>query len=281
MIAGHQQQIAHLKRRADGRQLGHGYIFFGQRALGKKQVALGLASYLEGGEFSPAASERLIDTLVVRAGEYESLGIDVVRKIPYFLWQAPAKSAYRTVIIDNAHALTNEAQNALLKTAEEPPPSALIILLTQSNDLLQPTLLSRFHSLFFSSVPETEIAQYLQTDRGLNKKTAESIAVQSLGQPGTATALLGNERFQSLLLAAHELLTTRPLPKDFIKTLIDPEDFNVNELLDVLIYAASLQARSKEGIAGNLWHRLLELRNNSELFNLNPRIQLEALISNE
>lgn len=72
-----------------------------------------------------------------------SIGIDEVRQIQFFLSRKPTQSDHNTVVIHQAHLLTQPAQHALLKTLEEPPGNSLIYLVTSTPDSLLPTILSR------------------------------------------------------------------------------------------------------------------------------------------
>lgn len=81
------------------------------------------------------------DVLVI--SPQNSIGIDEVRQILGFLSRKPIQSPRNTVVIHQAHLLTIPAQNALLKTLEEPPADSLIYLVTRHSDLLLPTILSR------------------------------------------------------------------------------------------------------------------------------------------
>ena len=88
---------------------------------------------------NPELAEGL-DTLHISP---DKSGIDEVRAIQHFLSRKPTQSDHNTVVIHQAHLLTLPAQHALLKTLEEPPPGALIYLITSQPDSLLPTILSR------------------------------------------------------------------------------------------------------------------------------------------
>src|ERR1700733_12334468 len=129
MLIGHKGIIGDMKKLAEKGQLSHGYIFYGPSMVGKRMIAVGLAKFLETGEFdSLKEHEVLQDYTVITSPNKNSIGIDAVREIRHFLWQKPVASLKRTLIIDEAELLTTEAQNALLKIAEEPPASSLLIL---------------------------------------------------------------------------------------------------------------------------------------------------------
>lgn len=127
--------------------LSHGYIFFGE-SLGEQFIfSQKLANYLENKEWSLPGT--LIDALFIDSRE-DSTGIDVIRTAINFLWLRPVKSPKRILIINNAHKLTSEAQNALLKISEEPPEHSLIILILKEPDVLVSPLISRFQKIYFS-----------------------------------------------------------------------------------------------------------------------------------
>src|SRR3989344_1815865 len=168
-MLGHGSLVEGLFRLAKGERLAHGYVFFGQDGVGKLSAALSLGYGLEGREMPEGnlTGAPLYDTALVSVlPEESSLGIEAVRSVRNFLFQKPVKSNYRTLIVDSADRLTDEAQNAFLKIAEEPPPHALIILIVRDHELLWPTLVSRFQKIYFTPIPEREIAEWLSEKRG-------------------------------------------------------------------------------------------------------------------
>ncbi len=276
MIIGHDKVIEDLKRLAKGDGLAHGYIFFGPSMVGKRSMALAFANLLERGEFTEP--KFLTDGLVIQAGENGTIGIDAVRQIKYFLWQRPRASERRTVIIDCAELMTPEAQNAILKVAEEPPPSTLLILVTSDPDGLLPTVSSRLEKLYFPTVPEKLVTDYIK--KTFSKECSpEAIARKSFGKLGLAHRLVEDKEFSETLKTADNLLKLKGEErKDFIKKLLKSDDFDLNKLLDaVILGVSSVPFRDKNRI--NFWHKLLELRHDSAYFNLNPRLQLENLLA--
>lgn len=93
----------------------------------------------------------LIDCKLIEAVN-DTIGINQIREINSFLWQKPISSLRRTLIIKSAGSLTAQAQNALLKITEEPPPHGLIILIVNKLEELLPTLLSRFQKHHFAVI---------------------------------------------------------------------------------------------------------------------------------
>lgn len=135
-----------FKKLADTGRLGQGYLFFGhESALEKLGFARELANYLENKKW--ALSERILIDAQFTDTLKES-GIDAMRSASQFLWQKPALSSRRTLVIDRADNLTLPAQNAILKISEEPPSHALIVLLVRNPESLLPALTSRFQKIY-------------------------------------------------------------------------------------------------------------------------------------
>ena len=278
MLIGHARIIEDLKRLADEKQLPHGCIFFGPPRVGKKLVAVGLANYLENKNFSAGDKQIVLsDMLAADPDENKTIGIEKVLGIKQFLWQTPNRSSYRTAIITAGEYLSPEAQNALLKIAEEPPSSALIILVIDEPERLLPTVRSRFHKIYFSPVPEKLIKDWLIKELRCPELKAEKIASKSFGEPGLAWRLLKDEGFQKLQREAEKFLNTpRSGRKDFIKDLVAEDNFDFGGFLEAIMIC--LLPLQKRDIA--LWRRLLGLRREINYFNLNPRLQLTALALN-
>jgi hypothetical protein len=276
MIIGHKSIIDNIKSLVARDHLGHGYIFFGSSMVGKRTVATGLGSFLENGHFEiPIGDEVLQDTKIIdvdfmrtiNPDTKDSIGIDAVREIKNFLWQKPNVSKRRTLIIDNAELLTTEAQNALLKVTEEPPASSLLILVTSDIESILPTITSRLPKIYFGAVPEGDIAKW----------SAAKVAKRALGKPGLAWRLAHDEVFAQSLATAEAFLKTTPVGRrDFIKKVIEPDDFSLRNFLDAVIITLAWEKPSK--IKAAFWHKTLRLYENANNFGLNPRLQLEALM---
>jgi DNA polymerase III delta prime subunit len=286
MLIGHENIVADLKRLAKSGNLSHGYIFFGPAMVGKRTVAQALAKFLEKQEFVPwAEGEALQDAKVVdlASAKYldpnvkNSIGIDAVREIKNFLSQKPNISARRTAIIDDCELLTAEAQNALLKITEEPPASALLILATSDIDVLLPTISSRLQKIYFGTVPQKEIVAWLADERGIAKKEAEEVAKKAQRKPGLALRLLEDNDLKEIMESAEKLFKLTPdKRRDFVKKLLEDEGFNFGKLLDAMILHLAANGQVKNAAQ---WHKFLALRQNAANFNLNPKLQLEALLT--
>lgn len=285
-IIGHEATIKDLERLISAGRLGHGYIFFGPSMIGKRTVALALGRFLEKGEFTPPGTDevlqdlKIIDLAFMRAldpdASGDSIGIDAVREVKNFLWQKPNASPRRTLIIDNADLLTTEAQNALLKITEEPPASSLLILVTSDPDAILPTITSRLPQLYFGTARKAEVERWLG-EAEIAKTKAVAFAKRALGKPGLAWRLAHDDAFRAELdLAEQFLKTPAAARRDFIKKLIEPDDFSMRRFLEALVTALAWEEPSRGKAA--FWHKALRLSENAGNFTLNPRLQLEALM---
>lgn len=291
-MIGHEKIISDLTDMAERDALGHGYIFVGPSMVGKRMVAGALGHYLEKGAFVPARDaasghEEVLQDLKIIDGAFmkmldpdasgDSIGIDAAREVKNFLWQKPNTSKRRTLIIDKAELLTVEAQNALLKITEEPPASSLLILITSNIESILPTIVSRLPKIYFGAVPQDAIETWLIKEEGVPKVKAAAIAKRSLGKPGIAWRLLHDAEFQKNLELAEAFLKTTPAGRrDFIKKLIEPDDFSLRMFLDAVIMTLAWETPSKQ--KSQFWHKTLKLYEGVDSFSLNPRLQLEALM---
>ena len=156
-----------LKNAILAERVAHGYIFSGARGVGKTTTARVLAKALncaQGPTVTPCgkcpscqeiAAGNSIDVLEIDAAS--NRGIDEIRELRETVRYLPARDRYKIFIIDEAHMLTTEAFNALLKTLEEPPPRSLFILATTEPHKLPPTIQSRCQHFSFRLLDYQEI----------------------------------------------------------------------------------------------------------------------------
>ena len=290
MILGREKITADFKKLASSGALGHAYLFYGPAMVGKRTFAAALARFLEKGIFEPPLDGevlqdgKLIDLAFAKQldpdKKGDSIGIDAVREIKNFLWQRPNVSPRRTLILDEAEFLTAEAQNALLKITEEPPASSLIILVSSDPDGLLPTIMSRIEKVYLGLVPEKEIVEWLLKERKLTVMDAKKFAKLSFGKPGLAIRLAEDENLKNNIDLAEKLLKVQPAARrDFIKEILEPDEFNFHTFIDALILALAAEKESKT--RNILWHRALALADRESNFSLNPRLQIENLFVGE
>ncbi len=229
------------------------YLFFGEEGVGKFSFAKELSASFESG------SNTLSECLTISPDEERgNIGIDAVRKVRAFLSEPPVLSFYRTVIIENADAMSPEAENAFLKIAEEPPKNALVIFVSSHPESLLPTLLSRLRRLYFPKVPEKDIADLL-IESGASEEEALQIAGRSFGRPGFAL---------DIFTASKSKKKKKDADPDFkFETDADFRNFVRNKLSE--LYASG---KDKEVIAEFL--KRLELIGR---YNVNVKLQLKSI----
>jgi DNA polymerase-3 subunit delta' len=201
-IIGHRRLVDLLSRSVRRESLPPSLILAGHAGVGKRLAATATAQALNciAPLFSSdieldacgvcAACARIArgvhpDVLVVEPGDNGSIRIEQVRDVVDRAGYRPFEGRRRVVIFDEAHALVAPAQNALLKTLEEPPPSSVFFLVTSRPDLLLPTVRSRCPVLRFRPLDPQEIAAALIA-RGRSEAEARSVAATADGSLGRA-----------------------------------------------------------------------------------------------
>ena len=173
-------------------RVAHGYIFSGARGVGKTTTARILAKALNcisGPTVTPdgtcpscveITAGNSVDVQEIDAAS--NRGIDEIRELREAVRYLPARDRYKIFIIDEAHMLTTEAFNALLKTLEEPPPRSLFMLATTEPHKLPPTIQSRCQHFSFRLLDYREIYDRLRAVIAEEKVDADEGAVSTLAQ---------------------------------------------------------------------------------------------------
>src|SRR5688572_15656999 len=130
-----------------------------------------------------------VEVTLIEPDENAGIRIDVVRDVLERTAFRPFEGRRRVVIVREADALLDSAQNALLKSLEEPPPGTIFILTTAVAGALLPTVRSRCMRLRFARLTETEVAEILSGSHGIDPVSARGAAALSDGSVGQALAL--------------------------------------------------------------------------------------------
>jgi len=220
-VIGHVRLIDLLSRSVAGNTVPPSLLFAGPVGVGKHLTALAVAQALNCVDpvisrqssvdacGTCAACKRIArgvhpDVLLVGPGDSGAIKIDQVRDIVDRVAYRPFEGRRRVVIIDEADALAYPAQNALLKTLEEPPPSSVLILVTSRPDMLLPTVLSRCPQLRFRLLSADDIAAALVA-RGHSETKARAVAATADGSLSHAMQASAEDVVQSRDLA-HRVL---------------------------------------------------------------------------
>lgn len=248
-ILGHDTIKQHFQKAIELHKVSHAYILAGEAGMGRKSLAHAFALTLlcERGGSQPCmdchACKQVLsgnhpDLIHVTHEKPASIGVDDIREqIHDTIMIRPYSSYYKIYIVDEAEKMTIQAQNALLKTIEEPPSYAVIILLTTNGDLFLPTILSRCVQLKLKPLQDSVISEYLVEALGVSESEARLYAAFARGNLGKAIKLCGSEEFKDMykrLLAMLRNIRNMDISDllDFIKKL--KEEIDIYECLDFM-----------------------------------------------
>ena len=206
-ILGNEKIRHHLRESIIKRSISHAYILAGDKGIGKSKIAREFAMELicekhTGCGECPACRQFLADAypdfFYMDAEGKETIGIDRIREnIVNDVSIRPYNGKVKIYIIDEADKMTVGAQNALLKTIEEPPEYVVILLLVRNMSLLLETIRSRCIKLLLSAVSNDRIKRWL-VKKGASEDLATVVASYSNGAPGIAKAMAESEDFAGM-----------------------------------------------------------------------------------
>jgi DNA polymerase III subunit gamma/tau len=205
-IIGQEHIVKTITNAILGEMLSHAYLFSGPRGSGKTTIARILAKAANCQNRNGAepcgkcsscleiAEGRALDLIEIDAASHR--GIDEIRELREGIKFSPVKSKYKVFILDEAHQLSKDAANAILKTLEEPPSHAIFILATTEIQKMIPTIISRCQRFDFRKLTLAEIIKRLELVAGkekikIEKPAIELIALNSGGAIRDAESMLG------------------------------------------------------------------------------------------
>lgn len=202
-IIGHKDIIARLDQAVKSKHVASAFLFSGPDGIGKKLVALRLAQALNCHQFSArgpcqkcascrkiAALNHLEIKIITREEKAKSLKIEQVMQLQADISLRPVEADKKVYIIDDAHILTRDAANCLLKTLEEPPLDSLLILVTANPAVLLSTVRSRCQKIEFKPLPLQDVMRRLQEQGSLESDSAQFLADFAGGSLGLAQTFL-------------------------------------------------------------------------------------------
>ena len=254
-VIGHKNIIGYIKNAVQENKVSHAYILNGARGSGKKMLAALFAETLLCEAKGPEPCNKCHSCRQVDSGNHpdlvqigpvsmESIGVDIIRtKVNSDIMIKPYQGPYKIYIIDHADLMTEEAQNALLKTVEEPPEYAVIFLLTENWEKLLPTITSRCVMLKLRNIKDTLIKKYLMEKLEVPDYKAEMCTAFAQGNIGRAILLAKSERFNEIR-------------EESVHLLKNIREMELNELTEAIrhIHAYKLEAEDYFDII-MIWYR--------------------------
>ena len=217
-ILGNEQIIEHLQNAIRMGKVSHAYILNAPESSGKRMIAEAFAATLQcekkGAEpcgechsCKQAASHNHPDIIYVQHEKPNTIGVDDIRvQINQDIAVKPYSSPYKIYIVDEAEKMNVQAQNALLKTIEEPPAYGVILLLTTNADAFLPTILSRCIRLDLKPVADDKLKEFLMKKCGVVDYQADICVDFSQGIVGRAVTLASSAHFNEIKDAVLQLL---------------------------------------------------------------------------
>lgn len=217
-VLGHEEIIRHLQNAAAMDAVSHSYIFAGEKGSGKKLLAKvfamtlqceqhGKEPCLQCSSCKKAMNRNHPDIIYVAHEKPNSIGIEDIREqLIGDVAIKPYTGPYKIYIVDEAEKMTVQAQNALLKTIEEPPSYAVILLLVNNGGSLLPTIASRCVTLNFKPVRDDVIRKYLMEELHVPDYQAEVSVAFAQGNVGKAKQIATAEDFSEMMQAAFRIL---------------------------------------------------------------------------
>lgn len=226
---GNRQIKEYFEKAIQLNKISHGYILSGEDGMGKMELAKAFAQMVqcEGQGKKPCMechsckqflSGNHPDIVYVKHEKPGVIGVDDVRSgINSDILIKPYSSPYKIYIVDEAEKMSIQAQNALLKTIEEPPSYGIILLLTSNAEGFLPTILSRCMVLHLKPVSDGEMTEYLK-GQGIFEERIPTLVKFSRGNVGKAMRMAQSESFTVMI--------------EQIMTLLKKADqMNIHELL--------------------------------------------------
>ncbi|HTH69857.1 MAG TPA: DNA polymerase III subunit gamma/tau [Candidatus Saccharimonadales bacterium] len=191
-VVGQEHVTRTLKNAIANGQVAHAYLLAGARGIGKTSIARIIAKAVncpkaKGGDPCDACET----CVAIRDGRYLDLieidaasnrGIDEMRDLREKVRFAPSMGQYKVYVIDEAHQLTNEAFNALLKTLEEPPPHVIFVLATTEAQRIPATIVSRTQRFDLRRIPHQKMVQQLTAIAKSEQWQVEPAALEAISR---------------------------------------------------------------------------------------------------
>jgi hypothetical protein len=263
----------------------HAVLLVGAAGIGKSSLAYEAAAKIL--SIEPEKLTSYPYTTFIRPEKERSISIDALRQLERFMSLRVPGGAQRIAIVEDAHYLTTEAQNAFLKTLEEPPTGTTVILTTASEQALLPTIRSRVQSIAVKRPKVEELVAHFAKEYAAER--VQQAVLMSGGLPGLMHALLSENAEHPLIRAAktaRQLLQQSTFER---LAMVDAlakqreECLNILTILQQMAHMALHQTASKSQTQAKSWQRILAASyqaNEALLLNTQTKLVLTDLMLN-
>ncbi|MDY6328331.1 MAG: DNA polymerase III subunit [Lachnospiraceae bacterium] len=262
-ILGNEHIVEHFKKAIENNKISHAYIINGEKGMGKRTVAKAFAMTLlceEKGTVPcmkchscvQALTDNNPDLITITPDKPTTLSIDHIRQtLVNDVELKPYSNSHKVYIVEDAELMNNAAQNAILKTIEEPPEYAVIILLTTNISALLQTVLSRCVKLDMQPLKKEVVKKYLMEKEKVVDYQADIAVSFAGGNLGKAIELSKSQDFAGMLdeviqllryikdMQAYEVVAAVKRASDYKFRFTDYIDLMILWFRDVLVYKAS------------------------------------------
>jgi DNA polymerase-3 subunit gamma/tau len=284
-LIGQEPIIRTLKNALSSGKPAHAYLFTGPRGTGKTSTARLLAKTIncanphDGEPCNECQQCREITAgnsfNVIEIDAASNRGIDSIRDLREKVMMPPSTGKYKVYVLDEAHMLTTEAFNALLKTLEEPPGYAIFVLATTDVHKMLPTVLSRCQRFDFKRITTRQIVEHLnfvaeQEHITLERAAAELIARAAAGGMRDALSLLDQAIAycgEAISLAQVQTMLGVADPRAIHKLIMHVADLNSSGGLHLIheLAEAGADLRQLNAQVGEYWRALMLARAGADI----------------
>ena len=215
---GHEALINNFKQRCLKNTLSHAHIIAGEDGVGKGKLANILAKLILNGDL-----DREYVDIINYSSEKSSFGVDDVRDIIEEVYKKPFEKDKKVIIIHEGNKLTIQAQNALLKTIEEPPKGVYIIILCESLELILDTIKSRCEIYKLKPLTKSELYEYIKIKKfNYDENEIKSAIAFSEGVPGRIDRYFNDDKLREL--RNNIVILIKNLNKNDLEAILQQEE---------------------------------------------------------
>ena len=215
---GHEALINNFKQRCLKNTLSHAHLIAGEDGVGKGKLANILAKLILNGDL-----DREYVDIINYSSEKSSFGVDDVRDIIEEVYKKPFEKDKKVIIIHEGNKLTIQAQNALLKTIEEPPKGVYIIILCESLELILDTIKSRCEIYKLKPLTKSELYEYIKIKKfNYDENEIKSAIAFSEGVPGRIDRYFNDDKLREL--RNNIVILIKNLNKNDLEAILQQEE---------------------------------------------------------